>query len=453
MSLHETRAEFAQRSDARAATLAAAHLSVWGQCLRLKPWTQLALVALIALVALLASWHWQLLLVCALLFAPTLGQLIRWWRLHPEYCPLDHVLSSFLYGLFALGVCAMGTALLASTLFVILISPIFIPFWLGGTALIRIGQSLEVAMRWAVFCLVEELWLLSTLRRAKQRRQHRVGGTGSARGHRAYVLYSSASAVGYSTAQCLALACLVTAIMEGHTAFETKQEQSNQKHEITIHETYWLLGLALLFAWFWLPLRLAASHLNVLELARKPDLPTDPNTCLPLPHTSISTQNNAINENVSPNDQENTLQEDSSPQLPSQGSCCIRLQHLISIIRWSWALRTTHLTQFCAWFYLLALPITVEGIVAWLVTTFICWCVIIAVAAWRVKTVETELEPSVEMALSSANLHALYGFSLLDDAPSPSGADEYEEEDDVANPRAFSSHRLSNNKTGETPLV
>lgn len=425
MHLHETRAERARISDARSAALISAHLSFCGQLYRLKPWTAGGCLALFVVAILMASWHWQLLLVFLMLLIPTLGQLLRWWRLHPEYCPLDHVLSSYFHGLFVLGVLAMGSAFVASFVCVILASPLFTIFFLSKKTAI-VGELLFALVRWSSFCFVEEIWLLSTLRRFKRRRQHRVGGgDGSARAQRAYALYSSASAVGYATSQCVLLTVIVTAAMEGHSVFETSQEKRGQDSAITLHETLALAGLALFFAWFWLPLRLAASHLNVLELARRPEHPDDPSVCFPLPKDLVQTHH--------------------SVSSFSRLALKQRLLHLLDIIKWSWGLRTAHIFQFIFWFEVLAIPLNTVNVVSWLVTTFICWCFIFAVAVFRVRIVEADSMPSGDAALySTANLRELYGFSLLEDPP----ADADEDLDYVARP--FTSFRKNQRQPPST---
>ncbi|KAJ8609330.1 hypothetical protein CTAYLR_009123 [Chrysophaeum taylorii] len=410
MQVHETRAARARMSDARSASLVSAHLSLCGQLRRLKPWTRYSLMAFVCVIALMASWHWQLLLATLFLLAPTLGQLLRWWRRHPDYCPLDHVLSSYAHGIFVLGVVSMGTASAVGLAAVVAVSPLLRLFW-SHRATWRLGWILCAIIFFTVFCFVEELWLLSTLRRFKRRRQHRVGGEGSARAQRAYVLYASASAVGYATAQCIVLTVIVTAIMEGHTVFEVSDERDNDE-AITAHETLALAGLVLFFAWFWLPLRLAASHINVLELARHPELAEDSSACLPLPRDFRHLQPvDRIDFYLKP-----------------------RFTHHIDIIKWSWGLRTVHVSQFAAWGVILAIPAKTMGVVSWLVMTFIFWCVILAVATWRARALEKNLEPSAGTALaSSANLTALYGFSLLDDTDADT-SDDFEELDEDEEP-------------------
>jgi len=424
MALHESRAEHARFEDARSAALVSAHLSFCGQLKRLKPWTACGLVCLVGVVTLMASWHWQLLLATLLLLAPTLGQLLRWWQQHPEYCPLDHVLASYTHGLFVLGVLAMATAFIVSALVVIIVTPLLSLFFLHESTVL-VGLILFETARWSSFCFVEELWLLSTLRRFKLKRQHRVGGEGSARAQRAYVLYASASAVGYATAQCILLTVNLTAKLQGHTVFETEAEQENAKgDDITPHETLALTGLALAFAWFWLPLRLVASHLNVLELARRPENTAEGSLCLPLPRDFAQTS------------------------FATRVAHKERFDHLVAIIKWSWGLRTIHLIQFYTWAFILATPPTTINVASWLVTTFVCWLFLIFLAVWRVRVVEREIEPSGEAAVTSAaNLRELYGFSLLDDSPADAGGNENDTQDDDDRREA------TPNGPRETPLV
>ena len=67
--------------------------------------------------------------------------------------------------------------------------------------------------------------------------------------------------------------------MDGHTVFERGHADEGV---VTASETGGLLFLSLCFAWFLLPLRLLASHLNALDLERCPDLGADNNLCIPL---------------------------------------------------------------------------------------------------------------------------------------------------------------------------
>ena len=64
--------------------------------------------------------------------------------------------------------------------------------------------------RWSVFCFVEEMWLLFALRWFRRKRQHRFVEN-SNRAQRALALYGAATPVGYACAQCILLACVVTA--------------------------------------------------------------------------------------------------------------------------------------------------------------------------------------------------------------------------------------------------
>lgn len=118
----------------------------------------------------------------------------------------------------------MGTAYVASFIVLLIMWPLLRLFFKDERT-IPLGSFFAVVIRYVSFCFVEELWLLSTLRRFKRRRQHRVGGEGSSRAQRAYVLYASASAIGYATAQCILVIVILTAAMEGHTTFETNSER------------------------------------------------------------------------------------------------------------------------------------------------------------------------------------------------------------------------------------
>ena len=164
-------------------------------------------------------------------------------------------------GLFPLAIVVMTTALLGSMLAVLITTPITMLFWTAK--LWRAGQVLESAIRWTAFCFIEEIWLVAALRVARRRRKHRFV-EGSARAQRAFALYATASAIGYATAQCVVLACVVAGAMEGHTVFEHGRAPEGT---VTASETGGLLLLSLCFAWFLLPLRLVASRGRVRDPA------------------------------------------------------------------------------------------------------------------------------------------------------------------------------------------
>ena len=137
----------------------------------------------------------------------TLGPLLRWWTLHRATCPLDHVLMSFLGGLFLLSTVATIMGLTFGILAALIVSPISM---LAGSAAWRLAVICDGIARWSAFCFVEEMWLLYALRLVRRRRQHRFVEN-SNRAQRAFALYGAASAVGYACAQCILLACVVTA--------------------------------------------------------------------------------------------------------------------------------------------------------------------------------------------------------------------------------------------------
>mmetsp|Transcript_18373 Transcript_18373/g.61906 ORF Transcript_18373/g.61906 Transcript_18373/m.61906 type:complete len:414 (+) Transcript_18373:89-1330(+) len=375
-------------SDPRAASLDEAHRTVQGQLLRLKPWTYAAIAALLAVTISIGAWHYQLMLVVVLLLVPTLGPLIRWWTLHPEQCPLDHILASYAHGLFLLSLASMGTGIIFAQFTVVVFGPLL--SLLFTRQLWVLGVSAHFTLFWAVFCFVEELWSVSTLRQAVQRRAHR-----STNGAQAHSLYASASAMGYATAQCVLLSCIVTAFMEGHTRFELKEEHAHGG-EITVNETVWLFALAVVFAWFWLPLRLVASHLHCLVLAQNADKP------LAEGRASDDGGDGCI-ESVCP------LPGDVS----AAGSmiCVRRLGHLWTVIKWPWALRTAHMTQFVVWFYVLVPALGKTGLILWVFCTFFTWSLIMVAARWKIRQLEALFNP--QGSAGAANLRALYGFSLL----------------------------------------
>ena len=123
----------------------------------LKPLTMLALAALGAVIISLWTWHWQMAMTAILLVALTLGPLLRWWTLHRATCPLDHVLASYLLGLFLLSTVATIMGLTFGTLAALVVSPISM---LAGSAAWRLGVICDGIARWSAFCFVEEMWLL-----------------------------------------------------------------------------------------------------------------------------------------------------------------------------------------------------------------------------------------------------------------------------------------------------
>ena len=86
----------------------------------------------------------------------TLGPLLRWWTLHRETCPLDHILASYLLGLFLLSTVATITGWTFGSLVAnIVVLPI--SFIVGSWRLVVICDMIA---RWSAFCFVEEMWLL-----------------------------------------------------------------------------------------------------------------------------------------------------------------------------------------------------------------------------------------------------------------------------------------------------
>lgn len=375
-------------------------LTLAGQLKKMKPWTLVGLGGIVSCLIALWTWHWQIMFSAALLIGMTLGPLCRWWTKHQEACPLDHVLASYTVGLFPLAVVVMTTALIASSLTVMIFSPITMLFW--TKSLWRVGMVLESTIRWTSFCFVEEIWLVAAYRIARRRRKHRFV-EGSARAQRAFALYATASAVGYATAQCVALACIVAGAMDGHTIFEHGHAPEGT---VTASETGGLLLLSLCFAWFLLPLRLLASHLNALDLERAPDASDDGSCalCLPLAATAAPP----------PGPDGLPLEVEGAPTGLLIKS---RLAHMYDVVKWPWGLRAVHTVQFTAFFWLLAEPVTPMNVVTWLVVVFIVWCAIIAAALWRIKFVESGLGANGAAFLTedTVTLRNLYGFALLED--------------------------------------
>ena len=106
--------------------------------------------------------------------------------------------------------------------------------------------------------------------------------------------------------------------MDGHTVFERGHADAGV---VTASETGGLLFLSLCFAWFLLPLRLLASHLNALDLERCPDLGADNNLCIPLGATL------------------------DGEEAPVGLACSKRLAHMWEVVKWPWALRCVEINQ------------------------------------------------------------------------------------------------------------
>ena len=386
--------------DIRAPGLAAAHGTLWGQAQRLKPWTVASLGALFLLVIAMGWWHWQLMLVVVALMGPTLGQLVRWWQRDPSRCPLDHVLASYLSGLFVQSLVAMGTASVGALFFGLLfLGPVLDFVHLFDVW--QLGTLFYIFLSWGMFCFIEDLWLVNALRAARRRRAHHFAGEKQRRA--ASVAYATASAVGYATAQCVALTCIVTAIMEGHTAFELHEEEAKDG-EITTNEAGFLFVLTLVFTWYWLPVRLLASHLEALEIELSPHKAGDDEQTLagcdnlcplaPRPAGSLPPDGDATD----------------------RGCCCERFAGLVTVIKWPWLLRTTHFTAFLYWFLIL---VDVH-LFLWLAVAFLSWCAVVFVAVKRIKHLEDAMDPN---AAAATGLRELYGFALLsDDADDDDGA-------------------------------
>ncbi len=242
-------------SDPRAAQLSMEAKTIQGQLYKLKPRTYAQLALLVLILFLFLYWHWQLVLVVLALLIPTLGKLLTWWQKHPERCPLDHVLSSYCLGLFVLAVPAMATALIAFVLTFWILVIIFFSLPLPDA----LSLLLVVLGCWGVFCLIEDLWHVSFLRRQNRARAHHHRGPTAQR--KAGVAYAAATAVGYATAQCVALTCIVTAFMDGHSYFEWGSERRHsEKGDITKTEGVFLFFFALIFTWYWLRRRGAAGR-------------------------------------------------------------------------------------------------------------------------------------------------------------------------------------------------
>ncbi|KAJ1454445.1 hypothetical protein M885DRAFT_521692 [Pelagophyceae sp. CCMP2097] len=354
-------------------------LSLRTQLRSLAGGTYCMVLLLNVLLLLIATWQWKLFFVVLAELAPTLGPLVFWWSQHAGECPLDSVLAPYLRGLLLLSVAAMGTAALFTAVTTFIFSLIVGLFQLLGPHTWFIGLFLILVYFWGSFCFIEDLWLSSSLRGDRERAK------GSALAPKTLALIGSAAGAGYATAQCVLLTIIVAAIMEGHTAFELRGERA-VKGEITANETAWLCMLALSFLWFWLPLRLIASHIHALELAKHPDAPVDAGagccchagltyTC-PLPASD-------------------------APQ------ACARMDHLFHTLRWAWLVRTLHFTQTTYGFFIFA-QLGGLGLLLWVGCTFVLWGVIVLVARWRVRVLEEALDCG-----DSSGLRELYGFVRL----------------------------------------
>ena len=190
------------------------------------------------------------------------------------------------------------------TLAALVVSPISM---LAGSAAWRLGVICDGIARWSAFCFVEEMWLLYALRLVRRRRQHRFVEN-SNRAQRAFALYGATPRAGRVAStlradRAFALAAPVTAriycksilatlftidatIIDSGTGahgrphgLRARPRRRGRRHGVGDGG---LLFLSLCFAWFLLPLRLLASHLNALDLERCPDLGADNNLCIPL---------------------------------------------------------------------------------------------------------------------------------------------------------------------------
>lgn len=225
-------------ADPRAAQLAAEAKTIRGQARRLKPGTyaQLGLLAFILLLFLV--WHWQLFLVVLALLTPTLGKLLLWWQQDPSRCPLDHMLSSYCLGLFVLAVPAMATAGLAMVLLVfpVLVLVVFSLPLPGALQLLLVFLGC-----WGAFCCIEDIWHVAFLRRQQRSRAHHHRGPHAQR--RAAVAYAASTAVGYATAQCIALTCIVAAFARTGVYGPSGFERSDLKPHASIPADGRPLGL------------------------------------------------------------------------------------------------------------------------------------------------------------------------------------------------------------------
>jgi len=367
-------------SDPRAAQLSMEAKTIQGQLYKLKPRTYAQLALLVLILFLFLYWHWQLVLVVLALLIPTLGKLLTWWQKHPERCPLDHVLSSYCLGLFVLAVPAMATALIAFVLTFWILVIIFFSLPLPDA----LSLLLVVLGCWGVFCLIEDLWHVSFLRRQNRARAHHHRGPTAQR--KAGVAYAAATAVGYATAQCVALTCIVTAFMDGHSYFEWGSERRHsEKGDITKTEGVFLFFFALIFTWYWLPLRLMCSHLLALEVARSDAAAQQAGNAAPPPCCSC---------------------DDVCPATASGQMCGHRCSGFWTVIAWPLTLRTLHMTSF------LYITIWLLGVSfwLWLAVVFVVGTLLMYGAWRRVLYVEDTIDPN---AREAAGLRELYGFSLL----------------------------------------
>ena len=366
-------------SDPRAAQLSMEAKTIQGQLYKLKPWTYAQLALLVLILFLFLTWHWQLVLVVLALLIPTLGKLLMWWQKNPERCPLDHVLSSYCLGLFVLAVPAMATALIAFVLAFWILVIIFFSLPLPDA----LSLLLVFLGCWGVFCLIEDLWHVSALRRQNRRRAHHHRGPTAQR--KAGAAYAAATAVGYATAQCVALTCIVTAFMDGHSAFELHDERRHSKYgTITPNEGFFLFVLALIFTWYWLPLRLLCSHLLALEVARNDAAAQQAGNAQPPACCSC---------------------DDACPATASGQMCGHRCSGFWNVIGWPLTLRTLHMTSF------LYITIFLLGnFFLWLAVVFVSGALLMYGAWRRVLYVEDTIDPN---AREAAGLRELYGFSLL----------------------------------------
>lgn len=147
--------------------------------------------------------------------------------------------------------------------------------------------------------------------------------------------------------------------------------------------------LSLIFAWYWLPLRLLCSHLLALEVARA-DAAAQAAAPGALPPPACCSC------------------DDVCPATASGAMCGNRLAGFWTVVRWPWALRTLHMTSFLYIFFVLV------GInfFLWLGVVFLVGTLLMLGAWRRILYVEDTIDPN---AREAAGLRELYGFSLLQD--------------------------------------
>ena len=351
---------------------------------KFKPWT-IGFVALLPTILLLMwVWHWEFMFVTLLLFMPS-ARLATWWRANRHVCPLDHVLSSYAQGFVGLTICAMGPGLIA--FFIVTIFPI--PF-------------INLIAGFAAWAFVEEIMCVLFTRLSKRLRKHRVGAAGTAT--KAWAIFSTASSVGFATAQIILGMILVFAI-------------DDADGKISGGEFGWLFMMALIFAFFWMPLRIICSYLVGLELTLADD---NAHCCDGYCEAWGFCSGAAFNAGLVVATPPGTAAGDGAQPAPTPASLVGKASRgLMTIILLPVIARTWFMTMFFFVFIIVISTLAYSiGIGGALVVAILLTTISALPPLWLMRRRVLALEGSMTFdpyVRDSANLRAMYGFSLLGD--------------------------------------